>query len=137
MTEGGNGKNKPPDGTASVAPEKAAEQDAASVPAAAGATPQITPQAAQALQSLVQLGIFSFPPAQQSPEAIRHITGFLTQDSNNRLQAVTEGGKRNHTFRMSALGIGAGLMVLIVVVPLIVQLYRGDMSFVDRVLSSY
>ncbi len=38
---------------------------------------------------------------------------------------------------MTTLGIGAGLVVLVVVVPLIAQLIRGDMTFVDKLLTSY
>lgn len=85
---------------------------------------------------MVALG-FNFPPAQQNPETVHHITAFLTQDANNRLQAVTEAGRRNHVFRMAALGIGTSLVVLVVVIPLFVQLYRGDMRFVDKVLEAY
>jgi hypothetical protein len=38
---------------------------------------------------------------------------------------------------MAALGIGTSLVVLVVVIPLFVQLYRGDMRFVDKVLEAY
>ena len=103
----------------------------------AAVPPQIPyQQTVQALQSAFALG-FNFPPAQQNPETVHHITAFLTQDANNRLQAVTEAGRRNHVFRMAALGIGTSLVVLVVVILLFVQLYRGDIRFVDKVPEAY
>jgi len=109
----------------------------AAPPEAAATVPSLPPaQAAQALQGLIQLG-FNFPPAQQNPEVIHHITGFLTQDSNNRLTAVIDKGKRTHTFRLTALYVGAGLVTLLFVIPLLVELFRGDMAFVREFIEKY
>jgi hypothetical protein len=46
---------------------------------------------------------------QQNPEVTKHMTEFLAHDSDNRLAAMESSGKRNHTFRMSGMYIGAGL----------------------------
>jgi hypothetical protein len=95
--------------------------------------PPITPAGIPQLMA-VQLGIGM---QQQNPEVVRHMTEFLSHDSDNRLKALQSSGERNQRFRMSALLIGAGLMSAIVVVPLFVQLWRGDMTFVNQVLTSY
>ncbi len=76
-------------------------------------------------------------PQQQNPEVIRHITEFLAHDSNNRLHAVTTSGERNHKFRLQSLWVGAGLTFCLFVVPLFVELYRGDMTFVHDLVEKY
>jgi len=82
----------------------------------------------------LQLGIGM---QQQNPEVMRHMTEFLAHDSDNRLKGLESSGSRNHQFRMTALCVGSGLFILVVVAPLIVQLFRGDMVFVDKVLTDY
>lgn len=38
---------------------------------------------------------------------------------------------------MTIIWVGSGLFVLVVVVPLIVQLMRGDLTFVNKLLTDY
>lgn len=130
------GENPKPKESTSVSP-------AQSDPATAAATPTITPPPPGLISPQIppqmmalQLG-FGMQGQQQNPEVMNHITSFLAHDSDNRLRALESSGKRNHTFRMFALSIGAGMVILIVVVPLMVQLFKGDMSFVDKILTSY
>ncbi len=82
----------------------------------------------------LQLG---FGPQQQNPEVMKHMTTFLSHDSDNRLTAMESAGKRNHTFRMTMLIVGVAIVFCVLIVPLFVQLYKGDLSFVDKLLSTY
>jgi hypothetical protein len=83
----------------------------------------------------LQLGIGM--QQQQNPEVMRHMTEFLAHDSDNRLKGLESSGSRNHQFRMTALCVGTGIFALVVGVPLVVQLFRGDMTFVDKLLRGY
>ncbi len=95
--------------------------------------PGVNPQAFGPLMAL-QLG---FGPQQQNPEVMKHMTTFLSHDSDNRLTAMESAGKRNHTFRMTMLIVGVAIVFCVLIVPLFVQLYKGDLSFVDKLLSTY
>jgi len=96
-------------------------------------TPLLQPQQAGQVLAL-QMGVGL---QQQNPEVTRHITEFLSHDSDNKLQAMNSAGERNHKFRMRALNLGSGLVVLLFVVPLVTQLYRGDMTFIHDFLEKY
>jgi hypothetical protein len=116
MTEGQDGEEElKPHGDQAVA-QPAASQTAAPFPGSPGqpgapiAGSDIPPgvQPGQALQLLIHQGMAS----PQNPEVVRHVTTFLTHDSNNRLEYMKSVSERNHKFRMAALCVLGGLLLL-------------------------
>jgi hypothetical protein len=84
---------------------------------------------------MMQVGL-NFPQIQQNPDIVRHMTEFLSHDSDNRLKAIQSSGQNNHAFRMTSLVIAGGVAVVILAIPLI-ALYRNDMAFVREFLDRY
>jgi hypothetical protein len=130
---------KKPDGTGSVRgadPASVSNAQAAAAAAAQSIPPGIPPIQPASIPGLMAIQV-GMGMQQQNPEVMRYVTEFLSHDSDNRLRALDTSGSRNHQFRMTALGIGSILFVLVVVVPLVVQLMRGDLTFVNKLLTDY
>ncbi|MGH8248728.1 MAG: hypothetical protein ACREUU_20145, partial [Gammaproteobacteria bacterium] len=108
------------------------EKESSTPAAEAGA---ITPQAAaQTFQTLVQAGFFPSPPL--NPDVVRHMTDFLSHDSDNRLSWLDREGGRKFKFRMAGLILGAIFFFGLLVLPM-VALWKGDMAFVNAFLDRH
>jgi uncharacterized integral membrane protein len=87
----------------------------------AGVLPQ------QLIASIIQAGI-SLPQPAANPEALRHLTAFLSHDSDNRLTASDREGKRRLIFKFWSLAAGTSIVLALISLP-IIALAREDDSF--------
>jgi hypothetical protein len=94
----------------------------------AGPTGPLPPQA---VQLMIGMGI-----QQQNPEVVKHMTDFLTRDSDNRLQWLKTSSGQTQKIRLAAIVFLAFLVILIFSFPLI-ELYRGDIAFVNKFMDEY